>query len=536
MLVPLSPGSSGEGHWRSRPVLAGALRLSILLVPIGASIGATVLLRRLVPEPYGLAGRVAWWAALAIVAVGVAVAVERLARRLLPLVALLKLGMLFPDQAPSRFAVARQAGSTQLLEEHLEMLRDDPDSADEASVAKTILALTVALQSHDRRTRGHAERVRVFTDLLAEELKLPEDDRYRLRWAALLHDVGKLRVKARILNKPGGLDEKEWEVIRRHPAEGARIAGSLLEWLGPWGDAIAQHHERYDGRGYPGGLSGEGISLAARIVSLADSYDTMTAARSYRKPMAVRAARQELAKWSGVQFDPRIVRAFFQISLPRLLWRTGPLSFVFHLPYLQQLEAIGRQSITAAGQTAAAATVASVTAVSLTAPVTPSERAPVSDRSASIELAAVDPIPLPLVDPPSSTPPGDGGEAGEDPGGTAVAPASEDLPVEDPPVPIGDESEETEEGLGEVVEDLESGEDQVGDGDGQSGGGSGKGDKSDKGGSGKGDKGDKGDSGKGDKGGSGKSGKGDKGDSGKGGKGGDRLPPERPVGSAASSG
>ena len=484
----MSPGSSAEGRWRSRPVLARGLRLLILLVPIGTSIAATVALRRLVPEPHSLAGRVAWWAALAIVAVGVALVVERLARRLLPLVALLKLGMLFPDQAPSRFAVARQAGSTQRLEEHLEMLQEDPNSADESTIAKTILALTVALQSHDRHTRGHAERVRVFTDLLAEELKLPGDERYRLRWAALLHDIGKLRVKARILNKPGGLDENEWEAIRRHPAEGARIAGSLMAWLGPWGDAIAQHHERYDGRGYPRHLSGERISLAARIVSLADAYDTMTAARSYRKPMAVRAARQELAECSGVQFDPRIVRAFFQISLPRLLWRTGPLSFVFHLPYLQQLEAIGRQSIAAAGQTATVATVASVTAVSLSPPATPSERAPVSDRSVSIELASVDPILLPAIDPSAGTAPGDGAEAGEDPGGTADAPASKEPPGEDPPVQSGEEAEETEQDLdqsgedqsGEEAEETEqdldqSGEDQSGNGPGKGGkGGSGK--------------------------------------------------------------
>jgi hypothetical protein len=117
----------------------------ILLVPIGASIAATIILRRLVPEPHGLTGRVVWWAVLAIAAVWMAVVVERLARRLLPLVALLKLGMLFPDQAPSRFAVARQAGSIRRLEERLERLGDDPTSADEASIARTYRATTGTL-------------------------------------------------------------------------------------------------------------------------------------------------------------------------------------------------------------------------------------------------------------------------------------------------------------------------------------------------------------------------------------------------------
>src|SRR5439155_7861557 len=104
----------------------------------------------------------------------------------------------------------------------LARLGADPDAEPEALPAGGILALAMAIQSHDRQTRGHSERVRVFTDLLAEEMKLSSEDRDRLRWASLLHDVGKLTVAARILNKPGKLDDHEWEVIRGHPAEGAR--------------------------------------------------------------------------------------------------------------------------------------------------------------------------------------------------------------------------------------------------------------------------------------------------------------------------
>jgi len=298
----------------------------------------------------------------------VATLVERLGRRLLPLVMLLRLAMLFPDRAPSRFAVAREAGSVRRLRARLAAVGSD--SEPESWSAERILALATALQSHDRRTRGHSERVRVFTDLLAEEMKLAPEDRDRLRWAALLHDIGKLTVAARILNKPGKLDDREWEVIRGHPAEGARIAGPLVEWLGPWAGAIIEHHERFDGEGYAAGLTGMEISLGGRIVSVADCYDTMTAARSYKKPMAVAAARAELARCAGTQFDPAAVRAFLGISIPLLLWKTGPLSFVAQLPFLWRLQQIAEQGLTVAAQGVTAATMAAgIAAVTATGPV-----------------------------------------------------------------------------------------------------------------------------------------------------------------------
>ncbi len=154
--------------------------------------------------------------------------------------------------------------------------------------------------------------------------------------------------------------------MKEHPSEGARIAAPLLEWLGPWGVAIVEHHERFDGKGYPAGLGGSSISLAGRIVAVADSYDTMTAARSYKKPMAVWSARRELADCAGGQFDPEIVRAFLSISLPRLLWKTGPISFLVQLPVLARLQQVGLESVTAMTQGAAVATVAAgVTAMAV---------------------------------------------------------------------------------------------------------------------------------------------------------------------------
>jgi putative nucleotidyltransferase with HDIG domain len=269
---------------------------------------------------------------------------------------LFRLSLVFPDRAPSRFAMARGAGNTRHLEQRISDARRQGVDPEPAKAAEQILALVAALSAHDRKTRGHSERVRAFTDLVAGELKLVGSDRDRLRWAALLHDIGKLRVHARILNKPGRPEPHEWESLQAHPAAGARIAAPLLPWLGPWGDAIEQHHERFAGGGYPRSLAGEEISLAARIVSVADSFEVMTAARSYKKPMSVPAARRELAACAGEQFDPAIVRAFLNVSLGRLWWTVGPMSWTALVPILGPVQRAGGQ-LAAAAQGAAAAIV-----------------------------------------------------------------------------------------------------------------------------------------------------------------------------------
>ena len=259
---------------------------------------------------------------------------ERLGKRFLPLAMLFRLSLVFPDRAPSRFAMARGAGNVRVLETRIREARENGVDPTPARAAKQILSLVAALSAHDRKTRGHSERVRAFTDLVATQLRMPEDDRDRLRWAALLHDIGKLRVPAKVLNKPGRPEPHEWETLKGHPAAGARLAAPLLAWLGPCGAAIEQHHERFDGDGYPRGLAGDEISLAARVVAVADSFEVMTAARSYKKPMSVPAARRELAACAGGQFDPAIVRAFLNVSLGRLWWTVGPASWAGVLPVL----------------------------------------------------------------------------------------------------------------------------------------------------------------------------------------------------------
>ena len=394
------PSGPASDRWKARPLLANALRASIALIPIMVAVGATVLIRSMIPRPTALGPSIAWWVVLVVLAAVVAGSVGHFTRRLTPLVTLLKLSMLFPDRAPSRFAVARQAGSVKRLAERLAELEGDPRGYQEAASAGTILALATALQSHDRRTRGHAERVRVYTDILAQELKISKEERYRLRWAALLHDIGKLKVSPDILNKPGKLDDHEWEVMRRHPLEGARLATPLLAWLGPWAGAITDHHERYDGAGYPNGLSRESISLAGRIVAVADAYDTMTAARSYKRPMSVRSARAELANCAGGQFDPTVVRAFLAISLPRLVWRTGPLSFLAQTPLLSPLQEVGRQIATVTGQgVAAAAVAAGVTAAAVVTPTPAVASGPAAQRSPVVTSTLdASPSPAPRIE------------------------------------------------------------------------------------------------------------------------------------------
>jgi hypothetical protein len=339
-------------RWPARPVLGAALHGLLLIVPVLLGIAAGFATRRALP-PEGLAGVPPWVVAGAL---GTAVvwAAQLLARRITPLSWLLRIGMLFPGPAPSRFRVAREAGRLRRLEDRLAGAAEAPEDVAAQRSAEMILSLVAALTAHDRRTRGHSERVRVFTDLLSEEMGLPQEDRDRLRWAALLHDVGKLEVSERILNKPGKPTEAEWVHLRRHPAAGDRMIAPMRDWLGRWADTVLHHHERWDGTGYPSGLAGEEISLGARIVSVADAYDVMTAARSYKRPSSVAHARNELVACAGSQFDPAVVRAFLLVPLPRLRWALGPFAWVAQLPWAREVVHVGAQVPVAAGSAAAA--------------------------------------------------------------------------------------------------------------------------------------------------------------------------------------
>lgn len=324
------PADETPARWQRRATWATAIRVAVFCAPILASVGAAWAVREALPPAAGLGAKAVHLAVLVVVSTAVLLLVDRVGRKALPLVTLLDLNMLFPDRAPSRVKVAREAIKKRPIEEQLARVRKA--GADPGAVAREILTLVAALSQHDRPTRGHAERVRMFTDLLAAQMKVPARDRDLLRWAAILHDIGKLKVPATLLNKPGKPTDEEWELLKAHPSHGAEMAEALLPWLGDWGDCIVQHHERYDGTGYPSGLSGAQISLGARIVSVADAYDVMTAARAYKRPVSRAAALEELVKWSGRQFDPEVVRAMVAVGAPRLRKAQGVVAWLADVP------------------------------------------------------------------------------------------------------------------------------------------------------------------------------------------------------------
>lgn len=282
---------------------------------------------------------------------------DKVARRFLPLAALLRLSIVFPNQAPSRFIVALRSGSTRSLQKRLAQLDAAEFAGSEAEAAQIIVELAAALSRHDRLTRGHSERVRAYTALIAKEIGLSDQASNRLQWAGLIHDVGKLKIPYEILTKSGPLTDREYAIVKTHPTQGMHLAAPLAEFLGPWIGAVGEHHERFDGQGYPHGLRGDEISVAGRIVAVADAYDVMTAARSYKKPMSAASAREELARCAGTQFDPDVVRAFLNVGIGPVRRSMWPLSWLVQIPFLgSAVTAPVSQAVTASVLTLATAT------------------------------------------------------------------------------------------------------------------------------------------------------------------------------------
>jgi len=179
-----------------------------------------------------------------------------------------------------------------------------------------IFTLTLTLESKDSNTHGHSERVAEYVLALANHLGLNDVDKVNLWRAAILHDIGKIGIPDAILNKSSRLTKEEWDVMKSHPERGESIC-SKLKFAREILPTIRHHHERFDGTGYPDGLKGEEIPYLARIISVADAVDAMTSPRSYRTPVTVEQAVQELQRCSGTQFDPYIVKAFLEIYNPR---------------------------------------------------------------------------------------------------------------------------------------------------------------------------------------------------------------------------
>ncbi|HPP31776.1 MAG TPA: HD-GYP domain-containing protein, partial [Soehngenia sp.] len=176
----------------------------------------------------------------------------------------------------------------------------------------TIEALNKAVEAKDSYTSGHANRVEELAVNLAKEYHLSFDSIENIRTAAVLHDIGKIGIKDEILNKAGKLTQEEYEIIMKHPSIGAEIIGKV-HFLNDVTKIVRHHHEKYDGSGYPDGLKGEEIPIEASILMIADSYDAMTTDRPYRKALTKEMAIEELRKYSGTQFDPRLVDVFINM-------------------------------------------------------------------------------------------------------------------------------------------------------------------------------------------------------------------------------
>ena len=323
----------------------------LAVAPIVASFVVTWLTAPALPRPDGALGTLVYVAGAAAVGTTTALLATRAANRFVPLATLLRLTLIFPDRAPSRFRLALRTGTVRQLRRALAegapVLPSDHQAA-----AERLIALTAELGRHERLTRGHSDRVRAYADLIGAELGLPPSQRQKLTWAAMVHDIGKLAVPADILNKTGPPTDVEWAILAQHPIAGAELVEPLAGWLGDWRRSACDHHERWDGTGYPNGLAGKDISLAGRIVAVADAYDTMTSNRSYQQAMSTEDARAELVRCSGSHFDPRVVRALLDASLPNRVRAVGMIGWLAALLNRSELAPVVR---TAAAATTAAA-------------------------------------------------------------------------------------------------------------------------------------------------------------------------------------
>lgn len=214
--------------------------------------------------------------------------------------------------------------SKQRYENHLEELVEERTAAldralesVEEAYRSTLMALAHALETRDAETHGHSERVVTFSLRLGRELGLGKDQMRALEFGSLLHDIGKIGVPDAILRKPAKLTDDEWTTMRQHPLHGQQILRDI-KFLEGAANVVGQHHERWDGSGYPMGLRGDEIDLNARIFAVADAFDAMISDRVYRAGRSYEAAATELEACSGQQFDPQVVAAFHRV--PREDW------------------------------------------------------------------------------------------------------------------------------------------------------------------------------------------------------------------------
>ena len=214
---------------------------------------------------------------------------------------------------PSNGSVAESVPSpVRQNNRRFESTLNDLEFSDYQSCFEFAKVLASTLEEKDPYTSGHSERVCHYSDLISTSLSLASKERHELQIAAYLHDIGKIGINNRFINKKGALTSTDWMIIKQH----TRKAVELLSPLNLSPNiliCIEHHHEHFDGSGYPAGLEGNQIPLGARIIAVSDSYDSMVSNRPYRKPLSKEEAKRELLKWVGKQFDPQIVSAFLTL-------------------------------------------------------------------------------------------------------------------------------------------------------------------------------------------------------------------------------
>jgi putative nucleotidyltransferase with HDIG domain len=187
----------------------------------------------------------------------------------------------------------------------------------ERSYDITLEALGDALDLKDRETEGHSKRVTAFTIAIARAMGLPREQINTIARGAFLHDIGKMAIPDKILNKPGKLEPDEMTIMKEHAYHGYQIV-KKIPFLAEAAEIVYSHQERFDGTGYPRELKGDRIPLGSRIFSVADTLDAITSDRPYRAAQSLQAAREEISKWSGRQFDPDVVKVF--LEMPENIW------------------------------------------------------------------------------------------------------------------------------------------------------------------------------------------------------------------------
>jgi ribonuclease P protein subunit RPR2 len=212
----------------------------------------------------------------------------------------------------------RATAQTEQLERYAADLREtfkrEREAAQELrrSYVATVRALSNAVEARDAYTARHAERVAAYGLTIAAAIGMDLTDVPEIEFGFLLHDVGKVAIPDAILYKPQPLEPEEFQLMARHPVIGWEIVRGV-EFLGAARDVVRSHHERWDGTGYPDGLAGEAIPLAARVFAVADTLDALTTDRPYRSARPIPEGREVIRENAGAQFDPRIVEAFDRI-------------------------------------------------------------------------------------------------------------------------------------------------------------------------------------------------------------------------------